>query len=248
MQIFDTHAHLNLPPLSDDLDKYIFDAKESGVTQIMVVGADIASSTLARDIAEQYDNIYYAVGIHPIHDDEFDLDIIRQLADKAVAIGEVGLDYFHKHDKQVQAEEFRAQIKLAQELDLPLIIHARDAEQDALDILREMGAMSAVFHCYSGNAQIAQQIIEAGYHISFTNIITYPSACELREVVASIPLDKIMVETDCPYLPPQERRGQLCTPTDTLSVVKQIAEIKQLAPEQVAEITTQTAEQFFRTK
>jgi len=246
MQFFDTHCHLNLSPLKEKLPEVIAGAHAKNVDYMISVGCDMEESRLAMEASKQYENLFYSVGVHPCHEGTLNLDLLREWGRDAVAIGEIGLDFFHPGDRIEQEEIFRQQLELAKELNKPVIIHARDAEAESLAIVKESGIQNAVFHCYTGSKEIAQQIIEAGYLISFTGIITYPKADHLRELIVELPLEKIMIETDSPYLAPQSRRGEVCTPADVVEVAEKIAEIKNLPLTEIAEITTQTAKNFFQ--
>ncbi len=267
--LIDTHAHLNFKAFDKDWKQVIQRAFEKDTRGIINIGSDLKTSYKAVSIAEEYDKgIYAAVSIHPIHVGEIrdfqpeadqslvggvEIEKLKKLAQhpKVVAIGETGLDYFHnKNTKEKQKELFVALLNLACRLDLPVIIHSRDAHKDTLEILKtessKQSAISGVVHCFSGDIKQAQEILNLGFLISFTGNITYPKTESLQEVVKDIPLDKIMVETDCPFLPPQKYRGQRNQPAYVVEIAKKIAEIKEISLGKVADTTTNNAKKLFK--
>lgn len=249
--LIDTHCHIQFKPLSGEVEKVIKRAEKEGVKKLIVVGCDIKSSRQAIDLAENYENIFAAVGLHPQDSKkltEHMWDEIRKLAqhEKVVAIGETGLDYFKDYSpKYVQQRVYKKHIKLAMELDKPLIVHNRDADEDALDILQELGAKNVVFHCFSSDVSFARTVWMAGYMTSFTGNVTYPKAQNLRDVIEQCPLDAMMVETDCPYLAPQKHRGGTNEPSYVVEVAKQIAHTKGKPFSEIEEVTTKNAQEFF---
>ncbi len=250
--LIDTHAHLNFSQFADDtIENILARAKAVGVQKVINVGADLTSSKDSVALASKHEAIYASVGIHP-HDvmtvtDEH----LKELAElskspKVVAIGETGLDYFkYDGDRQKQQDIFRAQLRLAKERALPVIIHDRDAHADVLAILKEFAPLKGVMHCFSGDVAFARSVLELGMLISFTGNITFPKAQNLRDVVAAIPLEKMMVETDCPFMAPVPYRGQRNEPAYVLEIAKKIAEVKDLALDDVARITTANAKTLF---
>lgn len=252
MKLIDTHAHLDFPQFNEDREETIQKAKETGVEKIINIGCNLERSQQSVDLAEKYENIWASVGLHPSDvDDHVETRLIASLHDlakhkKVVAIGEIGLDYFHKSgDIKVQKKAFLEQIKIAQELNKPLVIHTRKAGEDLLKILKHEKPQNAVIHCFTETQEFADEVLAMGYYLSFTGIITYPKADDIRKVVANTPLDRIMLETDCPFLAPQAFRGDRNEPAFVLEVAKKVAEIKGISLEEVAEVTTRNAEMFF---
>ncbi len=257
--LIDTHAHLNFKAFNKDYNQVIQNAFDNNVKDIINIGSDIKTSKKAVSIAEEYDEgIYASVSVHPIHVDEIEdvkttVDQLKELAQnpKIVSIGETGLDYFHnKNTKKDQKELFIALLNLASELNLPVIIHSRDAHKNTLEILKKESnkqkAISGVVHCFSGSLEQAQEILDLGFLISFTGNITYSNNENLQEVVKNIPLDKIMTETDCPFLAPQKYRGKRNEPSYIIEIAKKIAEIKEISFKEVSKITSNNAKKLFK--
>ena len=251
--MIDSHAHLDYAQLADDLDGVLARAHDAGVTHIITIGVKLTTADAPKAIAAAHPNIWCSVGIHP-HEagsepDAANIDAIRAAADhpKCVAIGEAGLDYFYDYaTPQQQADSFQAQIAVARELDLPIIVHARDADEDMAAILEdemEKGAFRGVLHCFSSGADLARRAIAIGFYISFSGILTFNKAEELREIAAEIPEDRILVETDSPYLAPVPKRGKRNEPAFVAHTAACVAELHGLSPESLAE---QTTENFFR--
>lgn len=257
--LIDTHAHLMFPEFKDDLENVLVRAHEAGLVKIVNVGCSKESSSQAVEMAEADggDFLYATLGLHPYEA----LDLTDELIEKwekwinedresgrkkIVAIGEIGLDYFKAkigHDEQKEA--FRKQLKLASQVGLPVIIHNREADMECLEILKEFAGVRAVFHCFGSSLEFARKVWEAGFMTSFTGIVTYPSARELREVIKEVPLDKFMVETDCPYLAPQAYRGKRNEPAYVVETAKMIANIKGIDFGQLSEIVTENTIRFF---
>ncbi|UMZ75248.1 TatD family hydrolase [Natranaerofaba carboxydovora] len=249
--LIDTHAHLDDNRLSKNVDSLISEAKKKGVNRIINIGISIESSKKTIELAKKYDDIYAAVGIHP-HDaknaPEGYIDSLEKMSqeEKVVAIGEMGLDYFKNiSPKDTQIKVFKEQLSLAKELNMPVVIHDRDAHQDMINILKDFNGIKGVFHCFSGDWSVASELLKMGYYVSFTGTITFKKAEKLREVVRRAPMDRIMVETDCPYLAPEPFRGKLNQPAYARLVGEAVAEEKDLHLDKVAEITTQNAINFF---
>ncbi len=250
----DTHAHLNHRQFAADLEAVIVRAKEAGVTQIINVGYDLKSSIEAARLAECSDGFWAACGVHPHDATECGagtLEELRRLAQepRLVAIGETGLDFYRNlSPRDVQAETFRALIALALELRLPLIIHVREAHEEALRILVEAGAgaVGGVFHCFSGDWQFARWCLDAGFHLGLDGPVTYPKSDALREVARRAPLDRLLLETDCPYLPPQSRRGERNEPSLLPEIARCVTQLRGLAIEELAAATTANAARLFR--
>ncbi|MBD3861530.1 TatD family hydrolase [Bacillus sp. 28A-2] len=252
--LFDTHAHLNAEQYNEDLEQVIERAKSEKVERIVVVGFDRPTITRAMDLIEEYDFIYAAIGWHPVDaidmtDD--DLAWIKDLSqhEKVVAIGEMGLDYYwDKSPKDVQKEVFRRQIALAKEVNLPIVIHNRDATEDVVTILKEEGAadVGGIMHCFTGSLEIAKACIDMNFYISFGGPVTFKNAKKPKEVVKDIPSDRLLIETDCPYLTPVPFRGKRNEPSYVKYIAEQIAELREISFEELAELTTENAKKVFR--
>ena len=255
--IIDTHAHLDFPDFKDDLDDVIKRAGEVGVEYIINVGTSVDTSIKSLELAKKYDHIYASVGIHPnaasnVSSDDWSR--IEALAEesKVVAIGETGLDYYRDlSPREAQRRVFREQLRVALEADLPALVHDREAHADTLQIIEEaaagQGAASCrgVLHAFSGSYSMACGAIDVGWYISIAGPVTYPNAKGLRSLVSRLPLNRILVETDCPSLAPQPRRGKRNEPAYVRWVVEQIAEAKGLSFDDVAEVTTRNARTLF---
>ncbi|WP_336990690.1 TatD family hydrolase [Bacillus infantis] len=251
--LFDTHVHLNAEQFEEDLEEVIGRAQAEGVSHMVVVGFDRPTITKAMELAEAYDFIFACVGWHPVDaidmTDE-DLAWIEELAahPKVVAIGEMGLDYhWDKSPKDVQKDVFRRQIRLAKKVKLPIVIHNRDATADVVEILREEGAgeVGGIMHCYSGSVEVAKECLEMNFYISLGGPVTFKNAKKPKEVAEAVPLEKLLIETDCPYLAPHPYRGKRNEPAYVKLVAEQIAELKGLAFKEVAEATTENAKRLF---
>ncbi|KKD40086.1 TatD family hydrolase [Bacillus sp. FSL L8-0167] len=252
--LFDTHAHLNAEQYNEDLEQVIERAKSEKVEKIVVVGFDRPTITRAMELIEEYDFIYAAIGWHPVDaidmTDE-DLAWIKDLSqhEKVVAIGEMGLDYYwDKSPKDVQKEVFRRQIALAKEVKLPIVIHNRDATEDVVAILKEEGAaeVGGIMHCFTGSLETAKACMEMNFYISFGGPVTFKNAKKPKEVVKEIPSDKLLIETDCPYLTPVPFRGKRNEPSYVKYIAEQIAELREISFEELAELTTKNAKKVFR--
>jgi TatD DNase family protein len=247
MKIFETHAHLDFPDFDKDREQIIAASQKEGVEYIMNIGVEKESSGNSVKLANKYDCVYAAVGFHPHHAAEYDEKLVRRLVknDKVVAIGEIGLDYHRmRNTKKEQLVAFEKQVALAQELYLPIIIHDRDAHQDCLKILEKYNPQKVVFHCYTGDVLFAQKVLERGWNISFTGIVTYKSS-HLPDVVRVVPADKYFVETDSPYLSPVPKRGRRNSPLHLRYTIEKLAEIRGITPKMVAQQTFQNAVDFF---
>ena len=246
--IFDSHSHYD-DSRFDDIRNELFDTMhQNGVCGIVTCGCDEASSTAALNMAEQYDFVYAAVGIHPGNiDSGTTVEQIEQLAHhkKCVAIGEIGLDYYWVDDnKPQQIEIFEQQILLAKKLDLPILVHDRDAHADTLEILKRHKPKGVV-HCFSGSVEMAQEIIKLGMYIGVGGVITFKNAKKLPDVVKIIPDELLLVETDCPYLAPEPYRGKLCHSGMINLTAKKIAEIRGTTAEEILNLTTANAKTLF---
>jgi len=250
--LIDSHAHLDFSQFQSDRDEVIARAVDAGVTQIINVGTDLASSEASVSLAQRYPSVYATVGIHP-HDAKTltseALNRLVQLAsdEKVVAIGEIGLDFYRNlSPRHQQREAFRQQIRLAIELDMPVVVHDREAHAEVLKILQEEQAhrVGGVLHCFSGDLEMARGGLEMGFLISFAGPITY-SGEKKQAVAAQIPLERILVETDCPFLTPVPHRGRRNEPAYVRYVAEKIAEIRGISFEEVAEATSENARRVF---
>ncbi len=252
MRLIDTHAHLTDKQFRSDLTETLARAQEAGVKRIITVGYDLPSSQAAVELARQEPMIWATVGVHP-HDadkvDEAVLADLRQLAGqpKVVAIGEIGLDFYRDlSPREAQREVFRKQLELAVEVGLPVSLHDRNATDEVLAILEEYsGRLAGVAHCFSGNAKQARKYLALGFYLGVDGPVTYPKNDPLRQVLASAPANRLLVETDCPYLPPQELRGKRNEPAYVALVLAALAEVLGLPAGQLAEQTTRNAEKLF---
>lgn len=249
--LIDTHCHLDFPEFEQDRDEVIKRARVNGIDYLINVGSSLQGSKDSLELALKYDCIYAVIGIHPHEADRIDktsIAIIEELArkNKVVAIGETGLDYYRNYSTcENQRQLFTALIKLSKSLNLPLVLHSRQAEDETLNILKELNPEKAVVHCFSGSELFLKKCLDLGLFISFTCNITYKKAENLRNVVKQAPLERIMLETDCPYLSPEGFRGRRNEPSQVKLLANEIAKIKEISFEEVAEKTTQTAKHFF---
>ena len=253
MPLFDTHAHYDDPQFDPDREALLTALPENGVGLVVNPGCDIPTSRQAIALAERYPHVYAAVGYHPENCGPYvpeDLDTLRALArhPKAVAIGEIGLDYYWAENppRDFQRQVFRAQLQLAEELDLPVIVHDREAHGDSLAIIREFPAVRGVFHCFSGSAEMARELVKLGWLISFTGVLTYKNARKALEAAAAVPLDRLMIETDSPYMAPAPNRGRRNDSRNVAFICQKLAEVKGVSPEECARITWENGKRFFR--
>jgi len=251
--LIDSHAHLDDEKFDEDRDDVIKSLKEDGIDIVINPGADLNSSIKAVSLAEKYENIYAAVGVHPhsvTEMDEATMDMLRSFAkkDKVVAIGEIGLDYYYDYSpRDAQKKWFREQLNLAKEVGLPVIIHSRDAAGDTLEIIKEAqdGRLRGVMHCYSGSLDMAMEYIKLGFYISFAGPVTFKNSKKSKEVAKAIPLDRLLIETDSPYMTPEPYRGRRNEPKYVRYVAETIAEIKGISLEDIAERTSENAKKLF---
>ena len=250
--LFDTHAHLNDPAFDEDRDVLLETFRDAGVGNVLNAGCSLESSHDCIALAEKYPWIYCSVGTHPDAADEVNEEVLetyRQMCrhPKVKAIGEIGLDYHYETiHRDAQQKAFRAQMALAQELDMPVIVHERDAHDDGMAIIKEFPKVKGVFHCYSGSAEMARQLVDMGWYIGFTGVLTFKNARKAVETAASIPLERILLETDCPYMSPEPFRGRRCHPGLLPYMARKLAEIRGLAEEEVIRITTENAKRMYR--
>ncbi|MFH1386193.1 MAG: TatD family hydrolase [bacterium] len=250
----DTHAHLTFPEFKPDLPEVIKRAKEAGLEAIINIALDDEAIKRSLEIAAAYPGyIFNAAGIHPHeastwHENDYQKFKDLSLKHTFVAIGEIGLDYHYKLSPiEEQTKVFRKFLQLAQELDLPAIIHSREAAKDTIDILKEenKGKLKGVLHCFAGDMELGKIALEMGLYISYTGNITFPKAENFRQTIKQIPLDRLLIETDCPFLAPQQYRGKRNEPAYVVKVAEKIAEIKGITLEEVAKQTTKNAKVLF---
>lgn len=254
--LFDSHAHLDASRFDKDRDQVIMRARDAGVSYIMNPGADYESSMRAVDLANKYDFIYAAVGVHP-HDadtlDDMMLSLLKAMArkPKVKAIGEIGLDYHYDHSpRDLQRYWFKAQLLMAKALKMPVIVHDREANQDVYDILNEVDAFETgvLLHCYSGSAELAKTYVKKGAYISIAGPLTFKNVRKAAEVVEAVPLDRLMIETDAPYLTPEPFRGKRNESAHVQYVARKMAEIKGCSYDAIARATLDNAKRFFDIK
>ena len=250
--LFDTHAHLNDPAFDPDREEIMAGLAQKGIGLVMNAGCSLESSRDIVAMAERYPWLYASVGSHPDSADEVTEDVIesyRQLCrhEKVKAIGEIGLDYYYEDiPREIQKNAFRMQMALAKELDMPVIIHEREAHDDGMRIVKEFPGVTGVFHCYSGSAEMARQLVNMGWYIGFTGVLTFKNARKAVETAASIPLERIVLETDCPFMAPEPYRGKRNDPGYLPRMAEKLAEIRGITPEEAAKITTENAKRLYR--
>jgi len=244
-RLIDSHCHLDMDGYQGKLDEVIESACRSGISRIITIGIDLASSRQAVELAGRFSGVYATVGIHPHSAEEADDEVYRKLREltahpKVVGFGEIGLDYAKQYAPvHIQQREFSRQLELAKELHLPVIIHDRDAHDDTLALLRGNGPFTAggVMHCFSGNTSFARQVLELGFYISIPGIVTFKNATDLQQVVQEIPLERMLLETDGPFLAPVPWRGKTNRPDYLLYTAGKVAELKNISIDEVASQT-----------
>ena len=251
--LFDTHAHMDDRAFDADRAELLRSLPDQGLELVMNPGCSLESSRNALALAREYDYIYAAVGSHPDVADEVNEEVLEEyrklckLNPKVKAIGEIGLDYHYEDiPREIQLKAFRMQMALAKELDLPAIVHERDAHEDGMAVVREFPEVTGVFHCYSGSAEMAKVLISKGWYIGFTGVLTFKNARKAIEVAASIPLDRIVLETDCPYMAPEPFRGRRNDPGKLYRMAEKLAEIRGLSVEEIHAITTENGRRLYR--
>lgn len=240
-RIFDTHAHYDDDAFDEDREELLKELKLNGVVGILNCASSYESIEKTYNLTIENDFIYGALGIHPENAGEFNEEVEREIVElisknnKIIAVGEIGLDYYWEENppKEVQREVFRKQMKLAEELKLPVVIHDRDAHGDTLDIIKEFPKVKGIVHCFSGSSEFAKECIKLGYYIGIGGVVTFKNAKKIVEVVKDIPLDKILVETDAPYMAPTPNRGKRNKSDYIQYIIEQIANIKELDPKEV---------------
>ena len=251
--LFDTHAHLDDRAFDEDRAQLLKNLPEQGLALVMNPGCSLESSRNAVQIANAHDYIYAAVGSHPDAADEVNETVIEEyrtlckLNPKIRAIGEIGLDYHYEDiPREIQLRAFRMQMELARELGLPVIVHEREAHEDGMAVVREFSEVCGVFHCYSGSAEMARQLVDRGWYIGFTGVLTFKNARKAVEVAASIPLERIVLETDCPYMAPEPFRGKRNDPGKLYRMAEKLAGIRGLSVEEIHAVTTENGKRLYR--
>ena len=246
----DSHCHLDYPALAKDRAGVVARARQAGVVRLLNVATTRRDSEIVLATANDFEDVFCSFGVHPHHvaeageDVSIDTLIAKTAAPKVVALGETGLDYFYdKAPREIQQESFRRHIRAAQATKLPLIIHSRDAEDDTIRLLTEGGAVTGVMHCFSSRRILAEEAVALGFYISLSGILTFKKSEELRAIVRDVPLDKLLIETDAPYLAPEPFRGKICEPAYVIKTAQRLAEVKGVTLEEIARVTT---DNFFR--
>ena len=249
--LFDTHAHLNDEAFRNDREALIASLPQNNVTMVMNPGCNLEDSKNGIALAEKYDFVYCAVGSHPDSADEVNEKVIEEYRTlcthrKVKAIGEIGLDYHYEDiPRQLQKKAFMMQMELAKETRLPVIVHERYAHEDGLCIVKSFPTVTGVFHCFSGSAELARQLVDLGWYIGFTGVLTFKNARRAIEAAAAIPLDRIVLETDCPYMAPEPYRGRRNDPTYLYRMAEKLAEIRGISPEEAAAVTAENGKRLY---
>ena len=251
--IFDTHAHMDDRAFDQDRDTLLSRLPEEGIALLMNPGCSLASSQAAVRLSNQYSYIYAAVGSHPDAADEVNDGVLEQYRSlcrnnpKVKAMGEIGLDYHYEDiPRDIQQRAFRAQMDLARELGLPVIVHEREAHEDGMKIAAEFPTVTGVFHCYSGSLEMAKWLIERGWYIGFGGVLTFKNARKALEVAGNIPLERIVLETDCPYMAPEPFRGRRNDPGKLYRVAEKLAQLRGMTMEEVQAITLENGKALYR--
>ena len=251
--LFDTHAHMDDRAFDTDREELLSALPEQGIALLMNPGCSLESSRNADALSWQYSYIYAAVGSHPDAADEVNEAVLEEyrklckLNPKIKAIGEIGLDYHYEDiPRELQLKAFRAQMALAAELNLPVIVHEREAHADGMTVVDEFPTVKGVFHCYSGSAEMAQELVKRGWYIGFTGVLTFKNAKKALEVAATIPLERIVLETDCPYMAPEPFRGKRNDPGKLYRMAEKLAELRGMNVEEIHRITTENGKRLYR--
>jgi len=250
--LFDTHAHMNDPAFDEDREAVLLSLKDKGVEYMMNVGCCLDSSKDCIAMAETYPFVYAAVGTHPDTADEVNEEVLEQYRrmaahPKVKAIGEIGLDYYYETiPREIQQKAFRMQMELARELNMPVIVHERNAHDDGMRVVKDFKDVTGVFHCYSGSAEMARQLVNMGWYIGFTGVLTFKNARKAVETAESIPLDRIVLETDCPFMAPEPFRGKRNDPGYLYRMAERLAEIRGISVEEVHAVTMENAKRLYR--
>ena len=251
--LFDTHAHLDDRAFDEDRENLLSSLPERGLSLIMNPGCSLASSRAASRLSRQYSFLYAAVGSHPDAADEVNGEVLEEYRmlckqnPKIRAIGEIGLDYHYEDvPRRIQQSAFSAQLALAEELNLPVIIHDREAHGDCLALIREFPSVKGVFHCFSGSAEMARQLVNEGWYIGFTGVLTFKNARRAIEAAEAVPLERIVLETDSPYMAPEPFRGTRNDPSKLFRMAEKLAQIRGLPVEEIHRITVQIGKNLYR--
>ena len=251
--LFDTHAHMDDRAFDDDRAELLENLPEQGIQLLMNPGCSLASSYNTSKLSQEYDYVYAAVGSHPDVADEVNEEVLEEyrklckLNPQIKAIGEIGLNYYYETiPREIQKRAFRMQMGLAEELDMPVIIHERNAHDDGMTIVKQFPKVKGVFHCYSGSAEMARQLVNMGWYIGFTGVLTFKNARKAVETAASIPLDRIVLETDCPFMAPEPYRGKRNHPGYLPRMAEKLAEIRGVDVAEIIRITTENAKRLYR--
>ena len=251
--LFDTHAHMDDHAFDEDRKELLADLPNQGIRLLMNPGCSLASSYNTDKLSREYDYIYAAVGSHPDVADEVNEEVLEEyrklckLHPKIRAIGEIGLDYHYEDiPREIQLKAFRMQMELARELKLPVIVHEREAHEDGMQVVRDFPDVTGVFHCYSGSAEMARQLVDKGWYIGFTGVLTFKNARKALEVAAGIPRDRIVIETDCPYMAPVPFRGKRNDPGKVFYMAGKLSEIWGVSTEEAARITCENGKRLYR--
>ena len=251
--LFDTHAHMDDRAFDEDRAELLTSLPDQGVSLVMNPGCSLASSRNADALSRQYDFVYAAVGSHPDAADEVNDEVLEEyrklckLNPKIKAIGEIGLDYHYEDiPRELQLKAFRAQMALAAELNLPVIVHEREAHADGMAVVDEFPTVKGVFHCYSGSAEMAKELVKRGWYIGFTGVLTFKNAKKAVEVASQIPIDRLVLETDCPYMAPEPFRGKRNHPGYLYRMAERLAEIRGIPVEEIHRITTENGKRLYR--
>ena len=252
MLLFDTHAHLNDPAFDPDREELMNGLAAKDIGFVMNAGCSLESSRDIVAMTAKHPWLYGSVGSHPDSANEVNEDVIEEYRklcqnEKIKAVGEIGLDYYYEDiPRDIQQKAFRMQMQLAKEVDLPVIVHEREAHDDGMRIVKEFPGVTGVFHCYSGSAAMAWQLANMGWYIGFTGVLTFRNARKAVETAATIPLDRIVIETDCPFMAPEPFRGKRNDPGYLYRMAERLAEIRGITPEEAAAATTENAKRLYR--
>ena len=251
--LFDTHAHVDDAAFDEDRKELLENLPKQGIKMLLNPGCSLETSRNAVKNAREYDYIYAAVGSHPDAADEVSEEVLEEYRKlvrenpKVKAIGEIGLDYHYEDvPRERQQKAFRAQMALAAELNLPVIVHDREAHEDCLNIIKEFPEVKGVFHCFSGSAEMAKQLAKLGWYVGFTGVVTFKNARRAVEAAAAVPEDRFVIETDCPYMSPEPFRGKRNDPSRVYRMAEKIAEIRGLSVEEVQRITLENGKRLYR--
>ncbi|KGN02285.1 hydrolase TatD [Clostridium novyi A str. 4570] len=253
--IFDSHAHYDDESFNEDREDVIKEIKENGVINVLNCGASMEGARDSFKLANKYDFFYAAVGIHPENAYELTEENYEEIKEmtknpKVRAIGEIGLDYYWEENppREKQKEVFRKQMELAKELNMPVVIHDRDAHGDTLEIMKEFPEVKGVVHCFSGSVEFARECLKLGYYIGFTGVVTFKNSKKIVEVAKEVPLDRMLVETDAPYMAPTPNRGKRNRSDYIKFIIEKIAEVKELSVEEVSNATIENAKNLLKIK